>query len=219
VRKTLYRVLACVMVLVFPASMMMADTATAMLTSSGAVEVNGSRVQQSTSLFSGDKIRTPSDSAAVITARGLSILVPANSVLVMADKQVDVACGAAQIQASNGMSARVGSVLLAPSEGKAKFDIVQENGGFRVLAREGVLSVSNSTVSALNPGQTMFAAAAAGCAADPMPSDDQHRGGGPIPAAGTNIGAAVLLGVAIAAAAGVIVYVTTRQGNVSRSTP
>jgi hypothetical protein len=117
------------------------------------------------------------------------------------------------------MSARVGNVLLASSEGKAKFDIVQENGGFRVLAREGVLAVSNSTVPVLNPGQTMFAAAAAGCAADPMPSANQQRSGGPIPAAGTNIGAAVLLGIAIAAAAGVLVYVTTRSGNVSRSTP
>ena len=193
------------MAVVFPASVVLADTATAMITPMGNVAVNGSPVLQSTSVFPGDKIVTSANSTASITGRGLSLLVPGNSVLVMSDKDVELDCGSALVNASNGMGARLSNIRLAPRDSNARFEIRQEQGGFRVLAHDGVLNVTNGSVPSLQPGQTMFAAA--GCAADP--ASDQ-RNGAPIPAAGTNIGAAVLLGVAIAGGLAALVYFTTR---------
>jgi len=194
------------MAVVFPASIMLADTATAMMTPMGSVAVNGSPVQQVTSVFPGDKIVTSANSTASITGRGLSLLVPGNSVLVMADKDVELDCGSALINANSGMGARLSNIRVAPRDATARFEIRQEQGGFRVVAYDGVLNVTNGSVPSLQPGQTMFAAA--GCAADP--AADQ-RSGAPIPAAGTNIGAAVLLGVVIAGGLAALVYFTTRS--------
>jgi hypothetical protein len=142
-----------------------------------------------------------------ITGRGLSLLVPANSVLVMADKDVQLDCGSALINTSNGTGARLSNMRFAPRDSSARFEIRQEQSGFRVVAYDGVLNVTNGSAPTLAPGQTMFAAA--GCAADPTPSG--QKSGAPIPAAGTNVGAAVLLGVAVAAALAALVYVTTRS--------
>ena len=196
------------MAVLFPASVMLADTATAMITPMGDVAVNGSPVLQSTSVFPGDKIVTSTNSTASISGRGLSLLVPGNSVLVMSDKDVQLDCGSALINATNGMGARLSNIRLAPRDQNARFEIRQEKSGFRVLAYDGVLNVTNGSVPTLAPGQTMFAAA--GCAADPTP-DNQKRGAAPIPAAGTNVGAAVLLGVAIAGGLAALVYFTTRS--------
>ena len=208
-RKPLVRILACVMAVVFPASLMMADTATAMMTPMGKVAVNGAPVLQATSLFPGDKIVTSANSTASITGKGLSLLVPGNSILVMNEKEVELDCGSALINVSSGMGARFSNIKLAPRDANARFEIRQEEGGFRVVARDGVLAVTNGSVPTLQPGQTMFAAA--GCASDPTPSNDSQRGGGaPIPAAGTNVGAAVLLGVGVAGGLAAVVYFTTR---------
>ncbi len=205
-RKPLFRVLACVMAVVFPASVMLADTATAMVTPMGDVAVNGSPLMQSTSVFPGDRIVTSANSTASVTGRGLSLLVPGNSIITMADKDVELDCGSALVNASNGMGARLSNMRLAPRDGNARFEIRQEQGGFRIVAHDGVLAVTNGSVPMLQPGQSMFAAA--GCAAAPTP--DAQRSGAPIPAAGTNIGAAVLLGIAVAGALAAIVYFTTR---------
>jgi hypothetical protein len=128
-------------------------------------------------------------------------------VLVMADKDIELDCGSALVNASNAMGARLSNMRFVPRDANARFEIRQEQNGFRVVAYDGVLNVTNGSVPTLAPGQTMFAAA--GCAADPTPSG--QKSGAPIPAAGTNVGAAVLLGVVIAGGLAALVYFTTRS--------
>ena len=75
-RESLVKCLAWVLVVLFPASIVMADATSAMLTSNGSVSVNGSPVERTTAVFPGDKVQTGPNSIATLTSEGTSVTVP-----------------------------------------------------------------------------------------------------------------------------------------------
>lgn len=236
-RESLVKCLAWVLVVLFPASIVMADATSAMLTSNGSVSVNGSPVERTTAVFPGDKVQTGPNSIATLTSEGTSVTVPGNSSLIFSKRFVNVLCGTAVVATSRGMSVRVSRLLVQPVRGtQARFQITQNEGQLQIIAREGTLAIDNGTItSALQAGRMLTVPAscmAAPYAEDagansPTPQDQtqdqdnnkKKKGGADAPSSrtappspgGTNSQSMVYMGVGAAGLAGFLVWVTTRS--------
>ena len=236
--ESLVKFLAWVLVVLFPASMVLADATSAMLNATGNVSVNGSPIERATAIFPGDKVQTGPNSIATLTSEGSSVTVPGNSSLVFSRSFVNVLCGTALVATSRGMSVRVSHLLVQPARGEqARFQITQNEGQLQIIAREGTLAIDNGvTTSALQAGRMLTAPAtcmAAPYADDqtgtsPTPPDqtpDQQdnnkkkKGGADIPSGRTappSVGASssqslVYAGAGAAGLAGFLVWLTTRS--------
>ncbi|MFZ3213840.1 MAG: hypothetical protein WA188_20225 [Terriglobales bacterium] len=237
-RESLVKSLAWVLVVLFPASIVMADATSAMLNASGNVSVNGTPIERATAIFPGDKVQTGPNSIATLTSEGSSVTVPGNSSLVFSRSFVNVLCGTAMVATRRGMSVRVSNLLVQPARGaQARFQITQSEGQLQIIAREGTLAIDNgSTTSALQAGRMLTAPAtcmAAPYADDqtgnsPTPQDqtDQQdnnkkkKGGADVPSGrmapppsvgGTSSGGLLLYGAGAAGVAGLLVWATTRS--------
>ncbi len=240
-RKSWVKHLAWVLVVVFPASMVLADATSAMLSATGSVTVNGSPIERATAIFSGDKVQTGANSIATLTNAGSSVTVPGNSSLVFSRSFVNVLCGTALVTTSRGLSVRVSNLLVQPARGaQARFQITQNAGQLQIIAREGTLAIDNgATTSSLQAGRMLTAPATCMAApyaddqagSSPMPQDppqDQQRkrkapaaGAGrtaPPPTGGSNTGSIFLLAGAAGGVAGFLVWLTTRS-SASSTTP
>ncbi len=218
-RKHWVKVIALLMIVALPSSIIMADEASAMLTVVGDVKLNGIGVSQPTAIFPGDKVQTAPNSVATLSMRGASVTVPADSVVLLANNEVDIPCGGAMVSATRNVRARVNDVVVSPAGDSAKFDVVQDHDRMQIIAREGALAVNNGTASTLQPGGMMLASAS-GCAAGSMASADPPYGppqGAPPPTGGQSRGGPILLGLAAAIAMFFIVCETTKSHAMSPS--
>jgi len=172
VRESWVKFLAWVLVVSFPASIVMADATSAMLVAAGDVTVNGSLVERATTVFPGDKVQTGPNSVATVTSQGSSVTVSGNSSLVFSKSFVNVLCGTALVATNRGMSVRVSNLLVQPARGaQTRFQITQNKGQLQIIAREGTLAIDNgATTSSLQPGRMLTAPAT--CMAAPY-ADDQ----------------------------------------------
>ena len=238
-RESLVKCLAWVLVVLFPASLVLADATSAMLNATGNVSVNGSPIERATAIFPGDKVQTGPNSIATLTSEGSSVTVPGNSSLVFSRSFVNVLCGTALVATSRGMSVRVSRLLVQPARGaQSRFEITQSEGQLQIIAREGTLAIDNgASTSALQAGRMLTAPATCMAApyaddqtgSSPTPPDqtpDQQnnnkkkKGGGYIPSGrtvpppavgGTSSSSLVLYGAGAAGVAGFLVWLTTRS--------
>ncbi len=240
-RESWVKYLAWLLVVLFPASMVMADATSAMLNATGSVTVNGSPIERATAIFAGDKVQTGANSIATLTNEGSSVTVPGNSSLVFSKSFVNVLCGTALVSTSRGLSVRVSNLLVQPVRGaQARFQITQNEGQLQIIAREGTLAIDNgATTSSLQAGRMLTAPATCMAApyaddqtsSSPMPQDqsqDQQgkkrgAGGGmgrsvPPPTGGINTGSILLYAGAAGGVAGFLVWLTTRS-SASATTP
>ena len=171
-RESWVKYLAWTLVIVFPASMVMADATSAMLNASGSVMLNGSPVEQSTAIFPGDRVQTGPDSLATLTNEGSSVTMPGNSSLVFSRTFVNVLCGTAMVSTTHGMPVRVSKLLVQPARGaQTRFQVTQNEGQLQIIAREGTLAIDDGgKTSSLQPGRMLTASA--NCMAAPY-ADDQ----------------------------------------------
>jgi len=235
VRESLVKCLVWVLVVLLPASIVMADATSAMLSATGNVSVNGSPIERATAIFPGDRVKTGPNSIATLTNEGSSVTVSGNSSLVFSKSFVNVLCGTALVSTSRGMSVRVSNLLVQPARGtQARFQITQDEGQLQIIAREGTLAVDNgATTSSLQPGRMLTAPATCMAApyaddqssSSPTPQDqsqdqqgkDKKKGGAvagrtaPPPAAGTTTHSLLLYGAAAGGLAGFLVWLTTRS--------
>jgi len=237
VRESLVKCLAWVLVVLFPASLLLADATSAMLNATGNVSVNGSPIERATAIFPGDKVQTGPNAIATLTSEGSSVTVPGNSSLVFSRSFVNVLCGTALVATRRGMSVRVSHLLVQPARGaQARFEITQSEGQLQIIAREGTLAIDNgATTSALPAGRMLTAPAtcmAAPYADDqtgtsPTPPDqtpdqqnnNKKKKGGYVPSGrtvppsvgGTSSQSLVYYGAGAAGLAAFLVWVTTRS--------
>jgi len=241
VRESLVKFLVWVLVVLFPASIVMADASSAMLSATGSVNVNGIPVERAMAIFPGDRVQTGPNSIATLTSEGSSVTVPGNSSLVLSRSFVNVLCGTAMVSTSRGMSVRVSNLLVQPARGsQARFQITQNDGQLQIIAREGTLAIDNgSKTSALEAGRMLTAPAT--CMAAPYTDDQTASGSGsqdqtqdqqdnkkkkaagatrtaPPAVGGSNTQALWLYGAGAAGVAGFLVWVTTRS-SASNTTP
>jgi hypothetical protein len=149
------KILASMLVVIFPAAMFAADTPGAMVYSHGTALVNGNSIARSSALFLGDLVQTRADSVANISATGSSIIVLNDSLVQYEGSRVKLEHGGVTVSTSKLMSARAGLVTVLPATGApTEFEIRDVDGTVHVTARKGDLTISDSRgVTLLAQGQ------------------------------------------------------------------
>ena len=102
---------SCVLLLLFPGSMLAADSNAAMLYVNGAACVNDAHVPRASSaIFSGDMLQTRPNSVANINEPGSSITVLSDSLVQFDGESVDIQHGGVTVSTSKGVAATAGDV-------------------------------------------------------------------------------------------------------------
>src|SRR5690349_13323507 len=110
------KMVSCVLLFLFPGSMLAADSSAAMLYTNGAAWVNGAHVpRSSSSIFSGDLLQTRSDSVANINAPGSSITVLSDSLVKFQGSSVAIEHGGVRVSTSRGIGTTAGDVKVLPA--------------------------------------------------------------------------------------------------------
>lgn len=202
-QRTVGEVLAVVMALVFPLSMVAVDAHGALVYATNGVLVNGASIQRSAAVFSGDQVQVPSRSAVAITAPGNQIVLAAGSRLKYAAESVELddSSGVA-VTTSKGFAVKADKVTVEPAAGNtARYEVSRAGGEVSVTAVSGPVEVYDGT-STLTVAEGRTATVS-----DPAPQQTR-----PIPAGAPGLSAAMLLGIAAAVAAvGTIVVIETTK--------
>ena len=146
-RPSKLRNIFCWMLLaVMPASLMGADSGTAMLYANGTAWINGTSVPRSSALFPGDLVQTRPDGVVHINATGSSVIILSDSLVKYEGNAVSVEHGKVQVATTKGMSTRAGEVVVTPASPEwTEFDVTDVNGTVEIVARKGDVSISNGT--------------------------------------------------------------------------
>ena len=150
------KILSCVIVVIFPASVFGADAGpTAMLYARGATTLNGNGVPRTSALFPGDLVQTGADSVANINATGSTILILSDSLVQYQNNVVKLEHGGVTISTSKSMTTRSGGVSVSPSANVlTEFEVRDVDGKVQIAARKGALTISDGTsTSTLAQGQ------------------------------------------------------------------
>jgi hypothetical protein len=205
------RILLCwMMVISVPASLMAADSGTAMARPYGPAWLNGTSVQQSSAVFPGDLVQTGSSAAFKIRAAGSSVTVLADSLVKLDTGAISLERGSVQMLTSKGMFARAGTVTATPaSSAWTEFQLTRADGTVRIVAVKGDLQVTDgSQTTTLPQGQETTQKDS-----DQAPAQPQTT---PVPAAKKKKGAIILAVAGVAAAGAIVGVVATSAGGSPR---
>jgi len=209
---------SCVLVLLFPGSILAADSSVAMLYTNGAAWVNGAHVPRSSSaIFSGDMLQTRSDSVANINEAGSSITVLSDSLVQFEGASVDIQHGGVTVSTSKGIAATAGDVKVAPtSTAWTEFNVVDTDGTVRIAARKGDLTIDDgSHVVTLAQGQeTTRDESSPDTDKDTKKKKNRKRPSGASPAAGGGLlNSPIAIGIGAGAVAGITTWVLVKSDN------
>ena len=199
----LRNVFCWMMMVVFPASLMGADSAAAMLYAKGTAWLNGSSVPRSSAVFPGDLVQTKRDSLANINAPGSSVMILSDSLVKFEGNAVSVEHGGVTVATSKGMSTRAGEVTVAPaSNGWTEFEVTDVNGRVQIVARKGDVSISaGSETTTLPQGQQTTRD-------ESQSSNKKRKAAGAVPAAaGGILDSPIAIGIGAAAVGGLVTWV------------
>src|SRR5277367_3044335 len=148
------KLVSCVLLLIFPGSLLAADSGAAMLYTDGAW-LNGSRVPQSSAIFSGDLVQTRPDSAANIHAPGSSVTVLGDSLVQFEGASLKVEHGGVAVSTSKAMATTAGDVRVVPASNEwTEFNVTDTDGTVRIVARKGDLKITDDQgTTTLQQGQ------------------------------------------------------------------
>ena len=150
------KLVSCVLLFMFPASIFAADSNAAMVYTNGTAWINGAHVPRlSTSIFVGDLLQTRSDTVANINSPGSTVTVFADSLVKFEGASLDIQHGGVTVSTSRGVATTVGDVKVTPaSDAWTEFNVIDADGAVKIAARKGDLLVSDgeSTVT-LEQGQ------------------------------------------------------------------
>jgi hypothetical protein len=216
------KMVSCVLLLAFPASLFAADSGAAMLYATGAAWVNGSHVPNASAIFAGDLVQTRSDAAANINAPGSSITVLGGSLVQFDGASLKVEHGGVAISTSKGVAASAGDVKVAPASNSwTEFNMTDVDGTVKIAARKGDLSITDDTgTTTLAQGQETTRDEQSDQSSDSK-KKNKKRGTGAAPAAGGGIlDSPLAIGIGGAVIVGVTAWVLIRNDNpVSPSEP
>lgn len=209
------KMVSCVLLFLFPGSMLAADSNAAMLYTNGAAWVNGAHVPRSSSaIFSGDMLQTRADSVANINQNGSSITVLADSLVQFEGESVELDHGGVTVSTSKKVSAVAGDVTVAPAGSSwTEFNVVDTDGTVRIAARKGDLTVNyGKEVFTLQQGQETTRDESAPDSDKDSKKKNKKRNGGANPAAGGGIlNSPIAIGIGGAAIIGVATWVLIKN--------
>ena len=216
------KMVSCVLLLVFPASLFAADSGAAMLYATGAAWVNGSHVPNASAIFAGDLVQTRSDAAANINAPGSSITVLGDSLVQFDGASLKVEHGGVAISTSKGVAASAGDVKVAPASNSwTEFNMTDVDGTVKIAARKGDLNITDDNgTTTLAQGQETTRDEQSDQSSDSK-KKNKKRGTGAAPAAGGGVlDSPLAIGIGGAVIVGVTAWVLIRNDNpVSPSEP
>src|SRR5579864_8313211 len=141
------KLVSCVLLILFPASMFAADSNAAMLYTNGTAWINGAHVpRSSTAIFFGDLLQTRSDSMANINSPGSTITVFSDSLVKFEGSSLQIEQGGVTVSTSKGVATTAGDVKVATaSDAWTEFNVIDVDGTVKIAARKGDLTVSDGT--------------------------------------------------------------------------
>lgn len=196
-RSATFRALTCLLLVCFCAANVFAEAA-AMMEPTGTVLVNETQVTRVSTVFAGDRVKTGTGSGAVISSKGTTMLLAANSSLTVGANNLALDQGSASTTLAAGESAQVSSLTLTNAgDSPASYDVSRGCGYVQITVKSGTLTVASgsgapTTLSAGN-SQKFEIAKTAECSAPPADNNT----------------VAVVTGGVVALAAGLIVWFTT----------
>jgi hypothetical protein len=145
----LCKVVAVLMAIALPASVMSAETRNAMLFASNTAVLNGTIFQRTSAVFPGDKLSVPAKSAVTINLNGSSILVPAFSNITYNGDSVALEPQAAvAVTTTKGMAAQIKDIKISPAkDGSAKYQVARYDGQVVVAAKQGAVLIASAAGS------------------------------------------------------------------------
>jgi hypothetical protein len=163
----------------------------AMVYTSGSVNVNGAAVQRSAALFNGDKIATAAGEASVADPAFGAVLDP-HTTAMLKDGVLQMGCGRISVSTKQFFPTQVGSLQIRPDNPAARYVVQAQNGQITIVALDSTLTVvRGSQTFHAAPGQVMRFAQA--CSADPAMNLTQPPAAGtaPVITAGVKAGTAM----------------------------
>jgi hypothetical protein len=217
-RSAFARLVSCVLLLLFPASLFAADSEAAMLYTTGSAWVNGNHVPRASSaIFAGDLLQTRSDTVANINSAGSSITVHTDSLVQFEGSSLKIEHGGVTVSTSKGVAATAGDVKVAPAaETWTEFNVTDVDGTVRIAARKGDLTISdgNGTLTLAQGQQTTREESSDQSTNGKDDKKNKKRVTGATPAAGGGIlNSPLAIGIGAGAIAGVTTWVLIKNDN------
>jgi hypothetical protein len=200
----LARAISLLLVVVVPVFSFSADSG-AMLFPRGNVSVNGTTQSRSTALFAGDKVVTGGDSGVLLTSRGNSVQLAANTKMTFSGDALDMTDGGATVTTSSGLRAQALNLKVAPAASTGgRYMLVHRGNTVAVAALQGQLRLDDGRQQMLlEPGKAMtFKVDPTG---EPQATPGAKTGGSSV---GISNAAAVTV-ASVAALAGVVLAVVS----------
>jgi hypothetical protein len=126
-----------VMLILFPLSLIAADTGSAIVRGSGGVLVNGVEVADSIAVFSGDLLETKPGFIANLDVEGSSVLIQGESIVKFQGDYLILEHGSVAVGTSTSMSVHVNCLKVEPlSNDRTQYDVTDTNGTVQVAAHK-----------------------------------------------------------------------------------
>jgi hypothetical protein len=210
------KLVSCVLLFLFPSSLLAADSNAAMLYTNGPAWVNGSHVPRASSaIFSGDLLQTPADSVANINEAGSTITVLSESLVKFEGSSVNIEHGGVTVSTSKEMATTAGDWKVTPaSSAWTEFKVSDVDGTVKIIATKGNLLISDGQqTTTLEQGQQTTR--------DEVSDNDQNgkkkkkdRQAGAAPAAGGGIlNSPIAVGIGVGVVAGITTWVLIKNDN------
>jgi hypothetical protein len=210
------KLVSCVLLFLFPSSLLAADSNAAMLYTNGPAWVNGAHVPRASSaIFSGDLLQTPADSVANINEAGSTITVLSESLVKFEGSSVNIEHGGVTVSTSKEMATTAGDWKVTPaSSAWTEFKVSDVDGTVKIIATKGNLLISDGQqTTTLEQGQQTTR--------DEVSDNDQNgkkkkkdRQAGAAPAAGGGIlNSPIAVGIGVGVVAGITTWVLIKNDN------
>ncbi len=211
------KMVSCVLMFLFPAALFAADSDAAMLYTSGPAWVNGAHVpRDSSAIFSGDLLQTPTDSVANINQSGSSITVLGDSLVQFEGSSVRIEHGGVTVSTSRGIATTAGDVKVTPSAFSwTEFNVVDVDGTVKIAARKGDLTINDGKeVVTLAQGQETTRDESSNDSTTSKNGKKSKKRSGAAPAGGGGLlNSPLAIGLGGAAIAGVTTWVLVKNDN------
>jgi len=206
---------SCVLAVLFPSSLLAADSNPAMLYTNGAAWVNGAHVPRpSLAIFTGDLLQTRSDSVAHINESGSSVTVLADSLVKFEGSSVRIDHGGVTVSTSKQMATTAGDVTVTPASSSwTEFNVIDVDGTVRIAARKGDLLVNDgqNTATVAQGQETTRDETAPDSANRDHKKNKKQQSGAPAAASGGILNSPWAVGAGAVAIGGVATWVLIKN--------
>lgn len=208
---------SCVLLVLFPGSLLAADSNAAMLYTNGAAWVNGAHVPRASSaIFTGDLLQTHSDAVANINQPGSTITVLSDSLVQFEGSLVRIEHGGVTVSTSKQVATTAGDVKVTPASlSWTEFNVSDVDGTVRIAARKGDLTISDGKeILTLAQGQETTRDESSGDTDKMGKKKNKRRAPGAVPAAGGGaLNSPIAVGIGAGAALGIATWVLVKDDN------